>query len=95
MYCALAAEKDPAKYKVGKKMSLSASPAGSKLIHMLSKCKTPTPTMQIPLRADMDYSKIPVVVAFDSTMSIASGVSAPKIITAVASNGTRYRQLVG
>jgi ataxia telangiectasia mutated family protein len=50
--------------------------------------------MQIKLAADMDYSKVPVMIRFDSAMTIASGVSAPKVITAVANNGEKFKQLV-
>jgi serine-protein kinase ATM len=50
--------------------------------------------MQIDFAADMDYSKVPVMTRFESVMTIASGVSAPKILTAIASNGEKYKQLV-
>lgn len=93
-YTQLAGEKDDQKYKTGKKLSIKDSPAGAKLIRVLGKHSIPPPTMQIELRADKNYSKVPKMVRFESQMSIASGVSAPKIITAIADNGSRYKQLV-
>lgn len=93
-YCDLAIEKDEQKYKQGRKLSLKESQAATKLSYMLSKFQLPPPTMQVPLLADFGYSKLPMTHNLDSQFSIASGVSAPKIITVVASDGKRYRQLV-
>jgi ataxia telangiectasia mutated family protein len=94
-YCQLAAEKDEQKYKAGRKVSLRDSQAASKLNNAIFNYRIPSPTMQIKLAADMDYSKVPVMIRFDSAMTIASGVSAPKVITAVANNGEKFKQLVG
>ncbi|KAF7935754.1 hypothetical protein EAE99_002734 [Botrytis elliptica] len=93
-YTQLAGEKDDQKYKTGKKLSMKDSPSGLRLNNILKKYPIPPPTIQINLRADKDYSKVPKMVKFESQMSIASGVSAPKIITAVADNGARFKQLV-
>lgn len=94
VYCQLAAEKDDQKYKSGKRVALKESPAGSRLNSILSKYPIPSPTMQIDLAADLDYSKVPVMTRFDPQMAIASGVSAPKVITALADNGAKFKQLV-
>jgi ataxia telangiectasia mutated family protein len=50
--------------------------------------------MQIELSPSLDYSKVPYMVRLEPQMSIASGVSLPKIITALGSNGARFKQLV-
>jgi ataxia telangiectasia mutated family protein len=50
--------------------------------------------MHIKLAPDMDYSGVPVMTKFEPVMSIASGLSTPKIITAIANNGEKFRQLV-
>jgi ataxia telangiectasia mutated family protein len=94
IYCQLATEKDDQKYKSGRKVPLKDSPAGNKLNSAIAKHSIPSPTMHIDLAADMDYSKVPLMTRFDPTMSIASGVSAPKIITAIANNGEKFKQLV-
>ncbi|KAM0183402.1 hypothetical protein ACHAPC_006545 [Botrytis cinerea] len=93
-YTHLAGEKDDQKYKTGKKLSIKDSPSGLRLNNILKKYPIPPPTIHIDLRADKNYSKVPKMVKFESQMSIASGVSAPKIITAVADNGARFKQLV-
>ncbi|KAG0649001.1 Telomere length regulation 1, partial [Hyphodiscus hymeniophilus] len=73
-YCQLANEKDDQKYKAGRKVSLKESPAASKLSNTIAKHPIPSPTMQIKLAADMDYSNVPVMIRFEPTISIASGV---------------------
>ncbi|KAK0621491.1 hypothetical protein B0T17DRAFT_608684 [Bombardia bombarda] len=93
-YHALAMERDPNRYKAGNKMNIKDSSAGQSFLGVLAKYPIPPPTMQIELSAALDYSSVPMIQKFEPTMSIASGVSAPKIITAVGSNGQRFKQLV-
>lgn len=93
LYTALAGDKDE-KYKSGKKLALKDCTAAIRLNSALGKNPLPPNTMQIALSPSLDYSKLPVVSRLESQMTIASGVSAPKIITAVASNGARFKQLV-
>lgn len=93
-YCALAQEADAEKYKSGKKILISDSRAALALNKSFSTSKVPPPTMSIPLRSDMNYSRLPVMIRLEPSFTIASGVSAPKIVTIVASTGKRYRQLV-
>lgn len=93
-YHQLAMERDPNKYKAGHKSAIKDSTAGQNLAASLTKYQIPPPTMQIELSSDRDYSNVPTMMKLEPIMSIASGVSAPKIITAVGSNGQRFRQLV-
>lgn len=93
VYCQLAAEKDE-RYKAGKRFSMKESLALRTLGSILPKYPIPSPTMQIALAADLDYSKVPVMTRLSSEFSIASGVSAPKVITPLASNGQKFKQLV-
>ncbi|KAK8048495.1 Serine/threonine-protein kinase TEL1 [Apiospora phragmitis] len=93
-YHMLATERDPSRYKAGQKIAIKNSSAGLRLLQDLTKYQIPPPTMQIELSADKVYSRIPYVTKLEDSMSIASGVSAPKIITLVGSNGERYKQLV-
>ena len=93
-YHALAMDRDPNKYKTGHKIAIKSSTHGQQLVNVFAKHEIPPPTMQIELRADRDYTKVPIIHKFEPNMSIASGVSAPKIITAVGSNGQRFKQLV-
>jgi ataxia telangiectasia mutated family protein len=93
-YHDLALERDPNQYKAGQKMPIKHSPKGVALMQALSQYPIPPPTMQIELSVTMDYSHVPIIQKLEPTMSIASGVSAPKIITAIGSDGKKYKQLV-
>jgi ataxia telangiectasia mutated family protein len=93
-YCALAQEKDEQRYKAGRKISVNTSRAAQTLNKAMSTYGVPPPTMPLTLHADMDYSRLPIMTRLEPQFSIASGVSAPKIITVMASNGVKYKQLV-
>lgn len=93
-YHLLATDRDPSRYKAGHKISLRDSSVASSLANALAKWHVPPPTMQIELSASRDYSHVPYISKVEPSMSIASGVSAPKIITVVGSNGERFKQLV-
>ncbi|KAK4165341.1 Serine/threonine-protein kinase tel1 [Cladorrhinum sp. PSN259] len=94
VYHQLAMDRDTNRFKAGQKLQIKDSNHGSAFLSIMAKYRIPPPTMQIPLSASQDYSDIPMIVKFDPHMSIASGVSAPKIITAIGSNGQKFRQLV-
>lgn len=94
VYHALALDRDSNRYKAGHKLAIRDSAAGQAFLSTLAKYEIPPPTMQIELSASLDYSKVPMIQKFEPSMSIASGVSAPKIITAVGTDGQRYKQLV-
>jgi len=55
----------------------------------------PPITLSIDLRGDCDYSAVPTITHFGSQMSIAGGLSAPKIVTVTTSAGQTCKQLVG
>ncbi|KAJ5563340.1 hypothetical protein N7535_008504 [Penicillium sp. DV-2018c] len=92
-YVRFAIDKPGSKYKSGAKVPLEKLSTGKRLGQDAVTYKLPPPTMKIALRADCDYSHVPTVSSFQPEFTIASGVSAPKIVTAVASNGERYKQL--
>ncbi|PNY24030.1 Serine/threonine-protein kinase tel-1 [Tolypocladium capitatum] len=93
-YHGLAMDRNSSKYKSGAKIPLKDSGAGHNLVNCLAKYRLPPPTMHIEVSATKDYSRVPIISKLEPTMTIASGVSAPKIITAVGSNGKKYKQLV-
>ena len=93
-YVKLAGEKDEQRYKTGRKISLKDSPALGRLQAVFNKYKVPPPTMQIELSSALDYSDVPHMVRLEPQMTIASGVSLPKIISALGSNGAKFKQLV-
>nr|KMM71923.1 hypothetical protein CPAG_08223 [Coccidioides posadasii RMSCC 3488] len=92
-YVRFAMERMEENVKTGSKVQLRSSVMGQKLMQDVAKQKIPPPTMKIELRADRDYSKVPRLTNFFPEYSVASGVSAPKIVTAIASDGLRYKQL--
>jgi ataxia telangiectasia mutated family protein len=93
-YVRFAVDRPDSKFKSGAKVPLKTLATGQRLGQDVITYKLPPPTMKIELRVDCDYSHVPTVAKFSPEFTIASGVSAPKIVTAVASNGERYKQLV-
>ncbi|EED22945.1 phosphotidylinositol kinase Tel1, putative [Talaromyces stipitatus ATCC 10500] len=93
-YVRFATEKLDDKIKSGAKVPLKKSPMGLKLEQDVNNQKLPPPSMWIELRVDCNYSNVPKVVKFHPEFAVASGISAPKIVTVVASDGLRYKQLV-
>ncbi|KAK2050689.1 phosphatidylinositol 3 [Colletotrichum somersetense] len=93
-YHRLAVDRDPAKFKAGQKIALRDVHSAQSLQNALIKYRIPPPTMQLEVSATKDYSDVPIIEKLEPQMSIASGVSAPKIITAIGSDGKKYRQLV-
>lgn len=93
-YHGLAIDRNPSKYKSGAKIALKDSTAGQQLANCFTKYQVPPPTKHISVSATKDYSSVPHVLKLEPMMTIASGVSAPKIITAVGSDGKKYKQLV-
>ena len=94
-YVRFASEKlEDGKMKIGSKMPLRKSPTGMKLEQDVTANRVPPPTMKIPLRADCNYTDVPLIVKFNPEYSVASGISAPKILTAIASDGSKHKQLV-
>ncbi|KAI2682433.1 hypothetical protein DTO027I6_1059 [Penicillium roqueforti] len=92
-YVRFAIDKLDGKYKSGAKVPLGSLTTGQRLGQDAVTYKLPPPTMKISLRADCDYSHVPTITRFYSEFTIASGVSAPKILSASASDGKCYKQL--
>ena len=81
------------KAKQWARVSLRKTATGPKLFEDVKNLRVPPPTMTIPLRADCDYSDVPLVHTYSSEFTIAPGISAPKILTAVTTDGQRHKQL--
>ena len=84
---------DP-KIKPGAKVALRKSVTGQRLEQDVQSQKIPPPTMRISLRADCDYKDVPTIAKFQSEFTVASGISMPKIVTALGTDGLKYKQLV-
>ncbi|KAL8887231.1 MAG: hypothetical protein Q9215_005165 [Flavoplaca cf. flavocitrina] len=83
---------DP-KIKPGSKIPLRKSVTGQRIGQDIGDLGIPPPTMKIDLRADLDYSSVPRIARFNQEFSVASGISMPKIVTAIATDGSKYKQL--
>ncbi|KAK7204263.1 hypothetical protein BZA70DRAFT_188222 [Myxozyma melibiosi] len=60
----------------------------------LKDLKLPSPTMNIAIRKDHDYSNIPKMVGISSKVYLASGLSRPKACSFTAEDGTVYKMLI-
>ena len=94
IYHNLAMFKDDKEQRQGRDILLDRYSESRVLMQQVPKYNVPPATLQIEVRSDMDYSNLPRIVRFRSRMSIANGLSAPKIITAQGSDGRDYKQLV-
>ncbi|ODH39151.1 hypothetical protein ACO22_02001 [Paracoccidioides brasiliensis] len=79
--------------KSGSKVALRKSVTGQRLEQDIRRQHIPPATMKIDLRVDCDYSHVPRIEKYLPEFTVASGVSAPKIVTAIASDGLKYKQL--
>ena len=80
--------------KPGMKISLRKSQNGSRMAQDISRFPIPPPTMEVQLRPDRNYSSVTVIAKFQSEFSTATGISAPKIVTAIGTDGMKYKQLL-
>lgn len=90
---------DDVKGKPGARIALRKVSSGHKLEQDVNnqgnfKGKIPPPTMSIDLQADCDYSSIPMIARWQPEFTVASGISMPKIATAIGTDGQKYKQLV-
>lgn len=77
-----------------RELTLDKLPGGRKIAQKVPTLRVPPATLSIEVRQDCDYSNVPVITAFRSRVSIAGGLSAPKILRVTASDGVEHRQLV-
>lgn len=92
-YAKLAIEKLDERPKVS--VPLRKLQAGQRFEKDVVANRIPPPTMKIELRPDCDYSSLPVIARYLPYFNIEGGVSAPKVITAIGSDGIGYKQVVG
>lgn len=80
--------------KSGREYLLEDFPASRKVLDKVPTLDVPPATMNIKIRSSCDYADIAKITGWEAKMTIASGISAPKVLTAVTSNGEKYKQLV-
>ncbi|KAF2489805.1 hypothetical protein BU16DRAFT_566907 [Lophium mytilinum] len=93
LYHELAMAKTEADKRVGREQYLEKHPQGRKLMQRIPGLKVPPATISLDIRPNCDYSDVPKITKFRNQISIANGLSAPKIVTAFASDGKPYKQL--
>ncbi|XPS92677.1 Non-specific serine/threonine protein kinase [Ascochyta lentis] len=77
----------------GRELPLDRYTESKELVRSVPRLNVPPATLQVEVRPNMDYSDLPRIQRFKSNMSIANGLSAPKIITAIGTDGKPYKQL--
>ncbi|KAH7370991.1 hypothetical protein BKA66DRAFT_573171 [Pyrenochaeta sp. MPI-SDFR-AT-0127] len=77
----------------GRELPLDRYKESKDLVNKIPKLHVPPATLQIEVRPNMNYTDLPRVQSFKPTMSIANGLSAPKVITAKGTDGKPYKQL--
>ena len=85
---------DDSKAKPGAKVALRKTVYGQRMEQDVKNSSFPPPTMSIALRPDRNYSDVPTIAGWQPEFTIASGISMPKIATAVTTDGKKYKQLV-
>ena len=75
------------------KVSTKQFQPADRVIAKIVSLHVPPATLSVPLRADGNYSKVPEVRQFGPVMSIMGGLSRPKVLTALGSDGKTYKQL--
>ncbi|WPH01965.1 Hypothetical protein R9X50_00481900 [Acrodontium crateriforme] len=75
------------------KMNLKDFPAAVKVASKIPDLRVPPATITLPLQPDGNYSNVPTITKFSSTLSVMTGLSKPKALTAYATDGKSYKQL--
>ena len=78
----------------GSRIPLADLSTGKMLAQDARQYAVPPPTMTVKLREDCNYNSLPTISKYASYISIAGGISAPKVLTVTATDGVKYKQLV-
>lgn len=82
-------------FRTGKDYSMGKYRVSAKMMSTIPTLKIPPITLHMPVLAHLvDYAQQPYIVNFKPVMGIANGLSQPKVVTAQASDGRSYKQLV-
>ncbi|KAI9671348.1 MAG: Serine/threonine-protein kinase tel1 [Alyxoria varia] len=92
-YIKLACYQDKKNLRSGLNYNSKQIPDFRNVLKEVPKLQVPPITMTVAVRHNGDYSDMPHVVGFDSYLKIAGGISQPKVLKAIASNGAHFRQL--
>jgi ataxia telangiectasia mutated family protein len=78
----------------GREIPLDRYKESKDLVSKVPRLNVPPATLQVEVRQTKNYKDLPRIQKFKPIMSIANGLSAPKIITAIGTDGKPYKQLV-
>lgn len=78
----------------GRDIPLDRYQESKEVMSIIPGLNVPPATLQVEVRPNMDYNDLPRIHKFKPNMTIANGLSAPKIITAIGTDGKPYKQLV-
>ncbi|KAF2797348.1 hypothetical protein K505DRAFT_269659 [Melanomma pulvis-pyrius CBS 109.77] len=93
LYHDLAMFKNEADNRQGREIALDKYHESKALLKKIPLLNVPPATLQIEVRPNCDYKNLPKITGFKPKMSIANGLSAPKVITAIGDDGKPYKQL--
>lgn len=94
LYLRMAKLRDSKQFRAGAKLKIDDFEVMKKMAREVPKLGVPPITLSIRARDDMKYTDVAKVFKFDSVFRVAGGLSAPKIVICVATDGNKYRQLV-
>ncbi|KAK8157420.1 hypothetical protein IWX90DRAFT_323614 [Phyllosticta citrichinensis] len=81
-------------FRSGKDYTMSKYTTSKHMSSTIPTLQIPPITMHIPVFASFnDYKHLPYIAGFKPTMGIANGLSQPKVVTALTSDGRPYKQL--
>lgn len=80
--------------KGSRKIAVESFPPAVKMTQYVVQKHVPPATISVPLHPDGKYPDIPTVVNWGPDINVMNGNSHPMALTAIASNGTRYKQLL-
>ncbi|CAK1361774.1 unnamed protein product [Cercospora beticola] len=87
------AESKPESGGGGSKIDISRFQQAFRVHQKIPPMELPPATITLPLRPSASYSDVPTITRVDQTVSIMSGLSAPKMLKLQATDGKWYREL--
>ncbi|KAH9828913.1 serine/threonine-protein kinase tel1 [Teratosphaeria destructans] len=93
-HCYVGVAQEDLEQRSDTKSRISSHPPIKKRLAKVEELKVPPATVNVPLRPDGDYANVPILEKWEDVFSIMGGLSKPKAMTASASDGQRYKQLL-
>ena len=92
--CYQAVAIDKAEHIKANQIAVRDLPTAYRMLKTVPELAVPPSTISLSLRPNGDYENVPTVAKFLGTMRIMGGISRPKKLTAIASDGRQYVQLL-